>query len=339
MNLHWSENLLLQDVKNSRKEGGRMRLPENVNRPLGALSLLPIMLCHRRHSFLLNNMKSFDVYLRRAIRPEWQEYYVNYEFLKEKLGGFVKRRKALVQLLQGSSVHLTYQELSLAMASTTTTTSGAVNQSDYFQYQEDDETVDPEQALFRLSNTERSDFCELLESEISKAATFYSTQLVGLAKLVSTLNNGDNTTTVSDTANEILEVYCFVVVNLIALRQILIRYDAYCRTYDGVPLSEWYLQKRVWDGSISSDKEDYIEALFTLDALNHVEESFLVQAKSVDATFDSDDFSKQYQTFRTLLEKTFESVERAASGHIVFRDRFIVSHVIMVVVVVRWPLF
>jgi len=175
---------------------------------------------------------------------------------------------------------------------------------------------------------ERSDFCELLEAQISKAATFYSTQLVGLAKLVAHMDSSTTTTSSTDyspsnVGNEILEVYCFVVVNLITLRQIMIRYDAFCRTYNGAPLTEWYLQTRARD---NVDQQDYIEGLFHLEALNNVQESFVIKANTLDSLQANDlaEFTSQYQRFRGLLEKTFTSVERAAGGHIVFRDRFIV---------------
>lgn len=301
-------------------------------------------------------MKNFDVYLRRAIRKEpvdWSEHYVDYELLKGKLSSFQQRRKALGKLLQGDA-QLTYEDLNLAMA--TAEESSALEDGDYFQYVNADEQtgkngcgarhaflpsvfvshcdslishsntidnkdiVDVEKALFRLSVSERTEFCQLLEGQIAKAATFYSTQLVGLAQLVSEMT----TETSKEVGNEILEVYCFVVVNLITLRQILIRYDAYCRTYDGAPLSEWYLQKRQWDGAL--DGEDYLQALFHLDALNHVEGSYTVKAdKMGDSTESLTEFASQYQQFRDLMNKTFDSVERAAGGHIVFRDRFVVS--------------
>lgn len=259
-------------------------------------------------------MKNFDVYLRRAIRTEpvdWTPHYVNYEMLKERLAEFAKRRKALLK--SGTA------QLDMALVI------GGDAQGDYFQYPQGDENdvVDPQEVLWKLSSMERAEFCELLEHEISKAANFYSTELVGLARLVADME--EKNLPFEEVGNEILEVYCFVVVNLITLRQILIRYDAYCRTYGGAPLTEWYLQKRQWDGDFF-EREDYIESLFHLDALNNVKESFIVKAATIDSTYNVDDFSSQYQRFRELLEKTFHSVERAAGGHIVFRDRFIVSH-------------
>ena len=179
-----------------------------------------------------------------------------------------------------------------------------------------------EQTLSRLSLSERKDFCQLLEGEIAKAATFYSSQLIGLAELVSDMSPA----TSSEVGNEILEVYSFVVVNLITLRQTLIRYDAYCRTYNGAPLSEWYLRKRQWDGAL--DGEDHLTALFQLDTLNSIEASYTVKASNMgEPLADLVEFSSQYQNFRDLLNKTFDSVERAAGGHIVFRDRFVVSKI------------
>jgi hypothetical protein len=82
--------------------------------------------------------------------------------------------------------------------------------------------------------SECTEFCQLLEEQIVKAASFYSSQLVGFAKLVSDMPAA----TSLEVGNEILELHSFVVVNLITLWQTLIRYDAYCHMYNGEPLSE-----------------------------------------------------------------------------------------------------
>jgi len=79
-------------------------------------------------------MKNFDVYLRKAIRKEpvdWSEHYVDYEMLKGRLSAYAKRRKSLLSLLKGN-VHLTYEDLQLAMSDDGTS-------GDYFQYVDADE--------------------------------------------------------------------------------------------------------------------------------------------------------------------------------------------------------
>ena len=97
----------------------------------------------------------------------------------------------------------------------------------------------------------------------------------------------------------------------------MIRYNAYIRTFDGAPLSEWYLLRN----NGNEKREDTIQALFHLDALNNVKASFVEEANNMkESQYDLEEFSSQYKWFRGLLEKTFDSIKRAAGGHIVFRD-------------------
>lgn len=158
---------------------------------------------------------------------------------------------------------------------------------------------------------ERTDFVQALEHQVDEAARFYSAQLVELeAQLLAPLKS-DSVEAVGD---GILKVYCFVLVNWITVGQILIRYDAFVRTYNGVPLSDWYLH----------DKNG---AVFHFEALEFLQEKFVVQdCQQQDSLYDMEAFNSQYQHFGDLLEKTLDSVEQAAGGHVVFRDKFIVSH-------------
>lgn len=137
--------------------------------------------------------------------------------------------------------------------------------------------------------------------------------------------------------DEILEVYAFVVVNVIALRQILIRYDAFVRTFNGIPLTKWltkwHLRTRTWDDSSGCHFQD----IFDLKSLDFLEESFSLQMQKLQSQHTEDktnpcsestisylrDFTSQYNQFGQLLDKTLLSVERAAGGNIVFRDRLI----------------
>mmetsp|Transcript_30923 Transcript_30923/g.90397 ORF Transcript_30923/g.90397 Transcript_30923/m.90397 type:complete len:542 (+) Transcript_30923:762-2387(+) len=258
---------------------------------------------------------------------------------------------------------------------------------DYFQYVDEPlglQPLDPAEAERRLSRVERSSFTRLLDQELERAATFYSTQLVYLAKSIAALDDGneygeqqhesqptdtpDATPTMSFAeANEqyervgyeILELLAFVVTNVICLRQLLIRYDAFVRTFDGRPLTQWYFQEKMGtfderDGSSS----DHIADLFHLDALSALETLFAAQmmktyasygvedavTKTEEATIEHgsgtphptytgtppfssplylQDFTKQTTEFRSLLDKTSVSVSRAAGGHIVKRDRLV----------------
>ena len=254
---------------------------------------------------------------------------------------------------------------------------------DYFQYvdkpQQQLQRLDPAEAERRLSLVERSSFTRLLDQEIERAATFYSTQLVYLAKSIAALDETESdrqpqeqsqapyspeptpTKTFAEAqgqyervGNEVLELLAFVVTNLICCRQILIRYDAFVRTFDGRPLAQWYLQeKRGTSGETYGSSSDHISDLFHLDALLGLETSFAAKMKekydvyggvpteSANAVKQGlpgepmslslhlpspsylEDFAKQAADFRSLLDKTSVSVSRAAGGHIIKRDQLI----------------
>jgi len=252
---------------------------------------------------------------------------------------------------------------------------------DYFQYVDEPlglQPLDPAEAERRLSRVERSSFTRLLDQELERAATFYSTQLVYLAKSIAALDDGneygeqqhesqptdtpDATPTMSFAeANEqyervgyeILELLAFVVTNVICLRQLLIRYDAFVRTFDGRPLTQWYFQEKMGtsDGTDGSSSDLFAD-LSHLEALLALETSFASQMmKKYDSYGNGDEasaveyasattpnpnrtapfssppylqgFTKQAAEFRFLLDKTSTSVSRAAGGHIVKRDRLV----------------
>ena len=51
----------------------------------------------------------------------------------------------------------------------------------------------------------------------------------------------------NDAAIQLLDAMAFACTNVITFRQLLIRYDAFCRAFDGMPLNEWHLQRSVLD--------------------------------------------------------------------------------------------
>lgn len=157
---------------------------------------------------------------------------------------------------------------------------------------------------------ERTDFVQALEHQVDNAARFYSSKLLELEAQLTEPLTSDSVEAVGD---GILKVYCFALVNWITVGQILIRYDAFVRTYNGVSLSDWYLH-------------DKNSAVFQFESLEFLQEKFVAQAcHQQDYTYDMEAFNSQYEHFGDLLEKTLDLVEQAAGGHIDFRDKFIVS--------------
>ena len=138
----------------------------------------------------------------------------------------------------------------------------------------------------------------------------------------------------NDAAEQLLDAIAFACTNVITFRQLLIRYDAFCRAYDGMPLSEWHLQRSVLDVNHPVHK------LFSLDGVDELEKKIIMglqqqqkqSVHSVVPTGDKDEESNeltveamtvQVQTFFYLLNKTDTSLEKAVAGHVVFKDRML----------------
>ena len=57
--------------------------------------------------------------------------------------------------------------------------------------------------------------------------------------------------------------------NIITFRQLLIRYDAFCRTFDGMSLNEWHLQRSVLD------VDHPVHGLFGLEGVDDLEKKIV----------------------------------------------------------------
>ena len=198
-------------------------------------------------------------------------------------------------------------------------------------------------ATLRLRNLERNDFSNLLQNEITKCSTFFQSKISLLRTTLKEMNHDEtqSTTTTLPSAetdshahmvrfhalgNELLELFAFEVVNVIAIRQIMIRHDAFVRTFDAAQISEWRLQQ---DFKLkSADQPDHFQKLFSLDELEELRSIFLSNyekryPQSLGTSRYLQRFCSQWETFIALLDKSSQSVERAAAGHVIFRDRFI----------------
>lgn len=252
-------------------------------------------------------MKSFDSYLQRCIRNEWSPHYMNYPNLKAKLRQFYKRRRRVQKLLLGSA--LTTEEFQVLAGGV-----GDADKSGYFAYIDQNSCklhIDREDALLRLSIVERTEFSELLEQEVSKAATFYSGTLLNDLRVSIENKNSEVAST------ELLEATAFCVTNIITFRQVLIRYDGFRRTFDGIPLSEWHLQR-----SILGNRHP-VHALFQLKDLYELEHRLVCEMQRRKESTER--LSMQSECFQHLLQKTNDALDKAVAGHVVFRDRVIAT--------------
>jgi len=233
---------------------------------------------------------------------------MNYANLKAKIRQFYKRRRRIQKLLLGSA--LTAEEFQVLAGAE------SVDQAGYFAFIDRNSArlmVDREDALLRLSIIERKEFSDLLEQEVSKAAVFYTETLLGGLK--SKIES--ETLEVEVASTELLETAAFCVTNIITFRQVLIRYDGFRRTFDGIPLSEWHLQR-----SILGSRHP-VHALFQLKEYHELEKRLVVAMQ--EKGYPTTNLSTQSECFQHLLQKTNDALDRAVAGHVVFKDRVIAT--------------
>ena len=114
----------------------------------------------------------------------------------------------------------------------------------------------------RLSNAERNELMLFLAQESDKAHAFYLAQWQKLSQQLdsetqrksdttrgvlveeafsSSSPDGDDAT--EELGREILELFAFCLVTIITQHQILIRYDAFARAFEGTPMRSFYLKR------------------------------------------------------------------------------------------------
>ncbi len=175
-------------------------------------------------------MKSFGVYLERAEIPKWKEHYINYVSLKKNLNQYGKRRR---QLQRGD---LDWATVLGGSSSSEVET----DQNLVFGYALQDAAQDD-----RLSKLEHDDFKKHLQSELEKATLFFHKSWVEL----------QSTSFEKDEKYEeggILDLYSFAVVNICVLRQLILKYNAHVRIYDGnMYVSEWEILQQTAPSEVS----------------------------------------------------------------------------------------
>ena len=271
-------------------------------------------------------MKAYDVYYQRCQDPRFGSSYLDYAQHKALLKSFYSRRRQLAGLVNDDSLTVsTYAEL------TNTPIDSHYDLTGYFAYEDDapiewmgcgecgkivfaadDAPIDCHDAMLRLSILERKEFSTLLESQLDITANFYTSTL--LTNVRSSLDKKDYI----NASRELLETVSFAAANIITFRQLLCRYDAFCRTFDSMPLNEWMLQRSVLGG------DHAVHELFQLDVARLEKEIVigLQNLKKKDRpAMSAEEFSASIQSFGALLAETETSLSKAVSGHLVFKDR------------------
>ncbi|KAK1740217.1 MFS transporter [Skeletonema marinoi] len=266
-------------------------------------------------------MKGFETYLKKCIRPEWSEHYINYGLLKDHLRSFYSRRVQLRHAIgpDGSVAVDDFVELS-----------GAEDVDDlmpqrFFQCVDAvkcydgcgdsllGEGIDIEKARYTLSTLEREEFSSLIEQHIKSVGVFYRNAL--LPHIQQRIECQDY----EEASQALLETMAFACTNIVTFRQLLIRYDAFCITFEGLPLSAAYLQKIVMDvhDMFELERADEFEKQITIGL--QIQEDELETGRRKMSPRGRNILAEQVQKFHALLDITDEKVTKAATGEYKFR--------------------
>lgn len=161
----------------------------------------------------------------------------------------------------------------------------------------------------RLSRAERNEVIMFLSIEMDKVAMFYMSQWQNLSRQLEELGYSD------ELGDEIVELLAVCTANLVAVRQCLIRYDAFARIHGGQPMLQWYMKTMLKSGHQTSFRK----------VLNLQELRALIDLYQVE--HPSPTFTAQVDMFENILQASERQESVASTGHVKLTDNCI--HTIM----------
>ncbi|KAL7539160.1 hypothetical protein ACHAWF_006314 [Thalassiosira exigua] len=274
-------------------------------------------------------IKGYETYFLRSQNPSIGAHnYIDYGLHKDLLRKFYARRQQLAKALREGGGKVAAEALNdIAGEPLAEEESAGCNAAACGFH--DVKVVERDDARLRLTLLERREFEASLEHHVSAAAIYWSKELLPEAERLADSNEYDAA------SMQLLEAVAFACTNVITFRQLLIRYDAFRRTFDGLPLSEWHLTRSVLD------VDHPFSALFRLEGVDELEKRIVLgmqeRGQQSDGTGEEDgvlvgkdgtknlsgaeELTKQVQAFAYLLDKTDSSLEKAVEGHMVGKDR------------------
>jgi Major Facilitator Superfamily len=164
-------------------------------------------------------------------------------------------------------------------------------------------------AIWRsVSNAERNELVLFLTWEMDKVAMFYHARWQRISQLIvadgMSISLGD----------EILELIAFCTINIVTVRQSLIRYDAFARTFEGTPLLDYYM-KRV------SKRQTSFRKVLHQEELNALADLFVEEMAGEPAIWT--DFEAQRRMFSDIMDRTQRSEAVASTGRELVTDSFV----------------
>ena len=159
--------------------------------------------------------------------------------------------------------------------------------------------------LRRVYNTERNEVTLFLTNEMDKVAMFYMAQWQYLSSIL--VEQGPS----PRLGREILELYAHCIANLVALRQSLIRYDAFVRTYGGTPMLVWFMKK------MRKHQNSFRKILF------HEELKALMDTFCSEARFNLISFRLSWDVIERVELETQKAEYLASRGQVALLDSFV----------------
>ena len=253
------------------------------------------------------------------MRPEWgRENYLPYFDLKSMLEQFATRRGSVGKVNIGCNIASSFLE-----------------EEGIERFYPIDSTV-PTEALKTklqkqkyLAHLEKEELCHVLDKALIEIGHFYENQLETIRfqfneMIAMPSEKGEGLQpALKQLVQEMFELYIYVGVNFIALKQILLRYDCLIRSLDGPPLGKWYILKR---RKYARQKDSIFEALLSRRKLKTVAYSIAKQISKQDK-----EFGKQIRTEISLMEKSIQqseaTVKIAMNGKWTLTDSFVRSFI------------
>jgi hypothetical protein len=173
-----------------------------------------------------------------------------------------------------------------------------------------------------VHNFERNDIVVFLAREMDNVAMFYLAQWQRLSQQLLDFNlhqqeiqqqqlgkrNYATDPQVVELGQEILELEAFAVINIVTVRQLLIRYDAFARAFEGTPMLNYYMKMIKSEKSMTSFRK-----LLQHEEIHALAESFLGLCE--DNLELATKFQHQRQEFQHVLESTERAEATSSTGH------------------------
>ena len=156
----------------------------------------------------------------------------------------------------------------------------------------------------RIAIAERNELTLFLSYELDKVAMFYLAQWSHLTMAFTEQGPSEAL------AHEILELLSFCTINILAIRQILIRYDAFARTYGGTPMLQWYMKKMMKPYNPNSFRK----------LLQHEELNALIDSLKREYTGPLQEFQLRKKLFQESLDRSRQTEFMASRGTSLLKD-------------------